>query len=87
MAGKDFDAFKRTIEREFMCHPVVKKNDYTAWFAHGEVPMDHLRQFTVQFSVFSNQFLLVAELEIQLSIRPSSAISRTPQPVPPGTRR
>jgi hypothetical protein len=60
MAGKDFDAFKRTIEREFMGHPVVKKNDYTAWFAHGEVPMDHLRQFTVQFSVFSNQFLLAA---------------------------
>src|SRR6478736_9249141 len=60
MAGKNFDAFKQTIEREFMSHPVVKKNDYTAWFAHGDVPMDHLRQFTVQFSVFSNQFLLAA---------------------------
>jgi hypothetical protein len=60
MAGKNFDAFKQTIEREFMGHPVVKKNDYTAWFAHGDVPMDHLRQFTVQFSVFSNQFLLAA---------------------------
>src|SRR5215467_724681 len=60
MAGKNFDAFKLTIEREFMGHPVVKKNDYTAWFAHGDVPMDHLRQFTVQFSVFSNQFLLDA---------------------------
>src|SRR6476620_460750 len=60
MAGKNFDAFKQTIEREFMGHPVVKKNEYTAWFAHGDVPMDHLRQFTVQFSVFSNQFLLAA---------------------------
>src|SRR4029077_13868269 len=60
MAGKDFDAFKRTIEREFMGHPVVTKNEYTAWFAHGDMPMDHLRQFTVQFSVFSNQFLLAA---------------------------
>jgi hypothetical protein len=60
MAGKNFDAFKHTIEREFMGHPVVKKNEYTAWFAHGDVPMDHLRQFTVQFSVFSNQFLLAA---------------------------
>ena len=27
MAGKNFDAFKDTIEREFMGHPVVKKND------------------------------------------------------------
>jgi hypothetical protein len=60
MAGKDFDAFKHTIEREFMGHPVVKKNEYTAWFSHGDVPLDHLRQFTVQFSVFSNQFLLAA---------------------------
>jgi hypothetical protein len=60
MAGKNFDAFKLTIERDFMGHPVVRKNDYTAWFAHGDVPMDHLRQFTVQFSVFSNQFLLAA---------------------------
>jgi pyrroloquinoline quinone (PQQ) biosynthesis protein C len=60
MAGKNFDAFKDTIEREFMGHPVVKKNEYTAWFSHGDVPLDHLRQFTVQFSVFSNQFLLAA---------------------------
>ena len=60
MAGKNFDAFKHTIERDFMGHAVVKKNEYTAWFAHGDVPMDHLRQFTVQFSVFSNQFLLAA---------------------------
>ena len=60
MAGKNFDAFKHTIEREFMGHPVVKKNEYTAWFSHGDVPLDHLRQFTVQFSVFSNQFLLAA---------------------------
>src|SRR6476619_5280404 len=60
MAGKNFEAFKGTIEREFMGHPVVKKNDYTAWFSHGDVPPDHLRQFTVQFSVFSNQFLLAA---------------------------
>ena len=60
MAGKNFAAFKNTIEREFMGHPVVKKNDYTAWFAHGDVSLDHLRRFTVQFSVFSNQFLLAA---------------------------
>jgi hypothetical protein len=60
MAAKNFGAFKTTIEREFMGHPVVTRNDYTAWFAHGEVPLDHLRDFTVQFSVFSNQFLLAA---------------------------
>lgn len=60
MAGKDFEAFKQTIEQHFMGHPVVTQNAYTAWFARGEVPLSHLRQFTTQFSVFSNQFLLAA---------------------------
>jgi len=60
MAGKNFEAFKKTIEQKFMGHPVVTRNDYTAWFARGDMPLDHLRRFTVQFSVFSNQFLLAA---------------------------
>jgi hypothetical protein len=60
MSGKNFDAFKQTIEQKFMGHPAVTRNDYTEWFAHGDIPLDHLRQFTVQFSVFSNQFLLAA---------------------------
>src|SRR5437016_7502329 len=60
METKDFDAFKQTITEQFMHHPVVTRNDYTAWFAHGDMPLDHLRRFTVQFSVFSNQFLLAA---------------------------
>src|SRR4249919_734318 len=60
MAGKNFEAFKKTIEREFMAHPVVTSNEYTAWFARGDMPVNHVRDFTVQFSVFSNQFLLAA---------------------------
>ena len=60
MSGKHFDAFRHTVERELMGHPVVVDNAYTAWFAEGRVPLDHLRHFTVQFSVFSNQFLLAA---------------------------
>ena len=60
MAEKNFEAFKETIERQFMRHPVVTGNDYTAWFARGDMSLDHLRHFTVQFSVFSNQFLLAA---------------------------
>ena len=60
MAEKNFDAFKETIEQQFMRHPVVTDNAYTAWFAHGRMTLDELRHFTVQFSVFSNQFLLAA---------------------------
>jgi len=60
MAEKNFEHFKRTIGREFMQHPVVTNNAYTAWFAGGAMALDELRAFTVQFSVFSNQFLLAA---------------------------
>jgi hypothetical protein len=60
MSQEDFDGFKETIERRFMQHPAVTANAYTAWFARGEMPLDHVRHFTVQFSVFSNQFLLAA---------------------------
>jgi hypothetical protein len=60
MAEKNFDAFKQTIEERFMGHPVVTDNAYTRWFAHGEMPVDHLRRFAIEFSVFSNQFLLAA---------------------------
>ena len=60
MSGRSFETFKGTVERELMRHPVVTGNAYTAWFAEGRVPLDHLRHFTVQFSVFSNQFLLAA---------------------------
>ena len=60
MTGTDFDTFKDTVDRELLRHPVVTDNAYTAWFAEGRVPLDHLRHFTVQFSVFSNQFLLAA---------------------------
>ena len=60
MAEKNFEAFKETIEQQFMRHPVVTDNAYTAWFARGTMTLDELRHFTVQFSVFSNQFLLAA---------------------------
>src|SRR5207248_9071458 len=60
MAGREFGAFKHTIERRFMQHPVVTKSEYTGWFSKGEMTLDQVRHFTVQFSVFSNQFLLAA---------------------------
>jgi pyrroloquinoline quinone (PQQ) biosynthesis protein C len=60
MAGNDFDGFRHVIEQKFMQHPVVTRNEYTAWFARGEMSIDQLRHFAVQFSVFSNQFLLAA---------------------------
>ena len=60
MWNKDFATFKTRINRALMLHPVVVDNAYTRWFATGEVSRQQLRDFTIQFSVFSNQFLLAA---------------------------
>jgi len=54
--------FKSRLEREVLRHPVIVANPYTAWFKRGEFNADQARAFLVQFSVFSNQFL-VAQLQ------------------------
>jgi hypothetical protein len=38
-------------------HPVVVANTYTRWFATGAATADEVRHLTVQFSVFSHQFV------------------------------
>jgi hypothetical protein len=57
---RDFGAFKNRIEREFLGHPVVVRNEYCLWFRQGDFSVDHLRYFVQQFSVFSNLFLIAA---------------------------
>jgi pyrroloquinoline quinone (PQQ) biosynthesis protein C len=59
---QDFSHFKRRLERDVLCHRVIVANPYTAWFKHGEFSPEQARAFLVQFSVFSNQFL-VAQLQ------------------------
>jgi hypothetical protein len=58
LKGRRFLAFQRRIDREVLRHPVITANRYTAWFAAGEQTERQLRDFVVQFSVFSNLFLL-----------------------------
>src|SRR5690606_26878111 len=53
--------FKARLERDVLRHPVIVANPYTPWFRRGEFDDAHARAFLVQFSVFSNQFL-VAQL-------------------------
>jgi hypothetical protein len=54
--------FKSRLEREVLSHPIIVANPYTAWFEHGEFTELQARAFLIQFSVFSNQFL-VAQLQ------------------------
>ena len=59
--SRDFPAFEARIARELLTHRVITSNRYTAWFSKGEQSEEQIKAFIVQFSVFSNQFL-VAQL-------------------------
>ncbi len=54
------------LRDEVLSHPVIVGNPYTAWFERGEASLEQARAFVIQFSVFSNQFL-VAQLRKMLN--------------------
>jgi pyrroloquinoline quinone (PQQ) biosynthesis protein C len=56
--AKRFLKFQRRINKELLKHRVITENPYTAWFEHGEQNLEQIKAFIIQFSVFSNQFLI-----------------------------
>lgn len=62
----NYEAFLTVIDTQFLQHPIVTDNRYTAWFSQGEANMAQLKDLTVQFSVFSNLFL-IAQLKHMLN--------------------
>lgn len=58
--------FKARLEKDVLRHPVIVANPYTAWFSRGDFSDEQARAFLIQFSVFSNQFL-VAQLHKMLN--------------------
>jgi len=61
-----FEQFKARLQTDVLQHRVITANPYPAWFAHGEIGIEQARAFLVQFSVFSNEFL-VAQLKKMLN--------------------
>jgi hypothetical protein len=59
-----FGAFVERCNREFMTHPVITDNPYCRWFASGAPDRGDVRHFVVQFSVFSNLFLVAQLLKV-----------------------
>ncbi len=57
----DYCRLVERIEKEILPHPVIADNEYTKWFEKGELDREDVRHFLVQFSVFSNHFI-VAQL-------------------------
>lgn len=57
-----FLAFRKRIDKELLRHAVIVDNHYCRWFENGELNKEQVRAFVVQFSVFSNLFL-IAQLQ------------------------
>jgi hypothetical protein len=49
--------FQARVDQVTHAHPVVVANQYTRWFAAGGATRAEVRHLTVQFSVFSHQFV------------------------------
>lgn len=56
--AKRFLVFQERINRELLQHRIITRNSYTAWFAQGKQNLEQIKAFIIQFSVFSNQFLI-----------------------------
>ena len=56
--AKQFLTFQNRINEELLKHPIILKNDFCEWFAKGEQTQEQIKSFVVQFSVFSNLFLI-----------------------------
>lgn len=67
-------------------HPIVQKNDYCAWFGRGQANIEQTRDLIVQFSVFSNLFLL-AQLNKVMSapLRAACCAAALHRPLTPPT--
>ncbi|NQZ57631.1 MAG: hypothetical protein HRT88_09235 [Lentisphaeraceae bacterium] len=59
---EDFEKFRQRLESEVLNHEVISNNNYCRWFATVNHDYDDVKELIVQFSVFSNQFL-IAQLE------------------------
>jgi pyrroloquinoline quinone (PQQ) biosynthesis protein C len=53
----DLAEFEEAVARSVNEHPIVRHNAYTSWFSRGEATLEQLRDFTIQFSVFSHLFI------------------------------
>ncbi len=56
---RNFEKFKKRIQKEFFSHPVIVKNPYTKWFKKGSANTEQVKDLILQFSVFSNHFIVV----------------------------
>ena len=59
-----FADFVDRCNRELMTHPVITDNKFCQWFASGAADREIVKHFIIQFSVFSNLFLIAQLLKV-----------------------
>jgi len=57
-SANKFIRFQHRINKELLKHHIITDNNYTAWFSKGDISAFQVKTFVVQFSVFSNLFLI-----------------------------
>lgn len=50
--------FQQRIDQEMLHHHIITNNHYCTWFEQGQQNKDQIKAFVVQFSTFSNLFLI-----------------------------
>lgn len=56
--AKQFLQFQQKINNELLRHRIITNNEFTHWFETGDISQQQVKFFVVQFSVFSNLFLI-----------------------------
>jgi len=56
--NKDFRYFCERLEDELLQHSVINNNEYCIWFSQADHNEEDIKELIIQFSVFSNQFLI-----------------------------
>lgn len=56
--GQQFVHFYKQIKNDLLNHAVINNNEFTHWFHQGDISETQLKYFVIQFSVFSNLFLV-----------------------------
>ncbi|TDJ07153.1 MAG: hypothetical protein E2O68_04025 [Deltaproteobacteria bacterium] len=62
MREEKYKEFLKKINERLLTHRIIQNNSYCKWFREADLTLKQVKDLTVQFSVFSNWFL-VAQLK------------------------
>ena len=62
--NEGFENLKQQVNSNILTHPIIRENKYCEWFSKGNISKEDAIDFTVQFSVFSNHFLIAQLMKI-----------------------